>query len=130
MFKKLLLTLGLGATLSFGSVAPAMAADVFGACSQPGMANTAACKDVAEQGGSGANPVLGVFHVVVQVLTIVIGGLAIIMLVVSGMRLIASNGDSNAVKSARSGIIYAIIGLVVAALGQVIVSFVLSRVQQ
>ena len=48
---------------------------------QPGH-NTAACKDVAQQGTSGANPVLKIFNAVVQILVIVIGAMAIIMLVV------------------------------------------------
>ena len=60
--------------------------------------NTAACKDVAQQGTSGANPVLG-FNAVVQILVIVISAMAIIMLsVVSGFRFVVSNGDANTVK--------------------------------
>ena len=59
------------------------------------MANTAACKDVVQQGTSGANPVLGDFNAVVQILVIVIGAMATIMLVVSGFRFVVSNGDAN-----------------------------------
>ena len=127
MLKKLFLTLFASSALLFAGGAPAMAADVFGACSQPGMANTAACKDVAQQGTSGANPVLKIFNAVVQILVIVIGAMAIIMLVVSGFRFVVSNGDANTVKGARSGLIYALVGVAVAVLGQLLVSFVLSR---
>lgn len=65
---------------------------------------------------------------IINILTTIIGVIAVIMIIVNGFRFITSNGDSGKVASARSGIIYAIVGLIVVALAQVIVRFVLSRV--
>jgi hypothetical protein len=53
---------------------------------------------------------------------------AVIMIIVGGLKYITSGGDSNNVSSAKSTIIYAIIGLVVVALAQFIVQFVLNKV--
>ncbi len=127
MLKKLLLTIFAGGTLVFAGSTPVLAADVFGACSQPGMSSTAACQDVSQQGTAGTNPILKAFNAIVQVLVLIVGGLAVIMLVISGFRFVASRGDSNSVKGARDGLIYALIGIAVAVLGQLLISFILGR---
>jgi hypothetical protein len=65
---------------------------------------------------------------IVNLITILVGIIAVIMIIINGFRFITSGGDSNAVASARNGIIYALVGLVVAALAQVLVRFVLNRI--
>lgn len=65
---------------------------------------------------------------VIDVLTIVVGLASVIVLIICGFRLIVSGGDSQGVASAKNGILYAIIGLVVVALAQVIVHFVIGKV--
>jgi uncharacterized membrane protein YuzA (DUF378 family) len=47
------------------------------------------------------------------------------MIVISAFRFITSGGDSNRVSSARSTLIYALIGVAVAALAQLLIHFVL-----
>lgn len=64
---------------------------------------------------------------VVNLLTIIVGVVAVVMIIVNGFRFITSGGDSNAVASARNGLIYAIVGLVVVALAQVIVRFIINK---
>jgi hypothetical protein len=61
----------------------------------------------------------------VTVLSIVIGAAAIIMILVSGFRYMTSGGDSGKVSAAKSALIYALVGLAVAALAQFLVHFVL-----
>lgn len=56
----------------------------------------------------------------------VIGALAVLMIVVSGLRYITAGGDSAKTSSARSQLIYALIGLVIAGMAEVIVNFVLN----
>lgn len=56
----------------------------------------------------------------------VIGVVAVIMLIIGGFKYITSNGDSNQIHSAKNTILYAIIGLVVAILGQLIVRYVVA----
>jgi hypothetical protein len=62
---------------------------------------------------------------IVTILSIVAGGIAIIMIIVSALRFITSGGDSNKVSSAKSALVYALIGIAIAALAQVLVHFVL-----
>jgi hypothetical protein len=67
-------------------------------------------------------------ELIVNILTIIVGIVAVIMIIVNGLKFITSNGDSNSISSARHGIIYALVGLVIVALAQVIVRFVLGQV--
>lgn len=61
----------------------------------------------------------------VTILSIVVGSAAIIMILVSGIRYITSGGDSGKVSSAKSTLIYALIGVVIAAVAQLLVHFIL-----
>lgn len=65
---------------------------------------------------------------IVNLLTIVVGIAAVILIIVNGLKFITSNGDSNSITSAKQGIIYAIVGLIIVALAQVIVRFVINRI--
>jgi hypothetical protein len=64
---------------------------------------------------------------IIDILSIVVGVVAVFMLIIAGIRFITSNGDSGNITSARNTIIYALVGLVVVALAQIIVQFVLGR---
>lgn len=64
---------------------------------------------------------------VVNVLSLIVGVAAVIMVMVGGMRYITSNGDSGQVGNAKNTILYAIVGLIVVALAQVIVRFVVNK---
>jgi hypothetical protein len=65
---------------------------------------------------------------VINIFSFVVGVIAVIMIIIGGIKYITSGGDSNNISSAKTTIIYAIIGLVVVALAQVVVRFVLNRV--
>lgn len=64
---------------------------------------------------------------IVNLLTIIVGVVAVAFLVIAGGRFVASGGDSAKVTSARNTAIYAIVGLIIVALAQIIVRFVLSK---
>lgn len=64
---------------------------------------------------------------IINLFSIIIGIVAVIMIIVSGFRYITSGGDSNNVAAAKNTLLYAVVGLVVAALAQVIVKFVLAK---
>jgi len=66
--------------------------------------------------------------VVINLLSLVVGVVAVIMIIIGGFKYIISGGDSNSISSAKNTILYAIIGLVIVALAQVIVKFVLNKV--
>lgn len=56
------------------------------------------------------------------------GGIALIMVVIGGLRYINSLGNPQNVAKAKDTILYAVIGLVVCILGFAIVSFVIQKV--
>jgi hypothetical protein len=64
---------------------------------------------------------------IINILSIVVGVAAVFMIIIAGIRFVTSGGDSNGISSARNTIIYAIVGLLVVALAQIIVQFVLGR---
>lgn len=57
----------------------------------------------------------------------IVGIIAVVMIIVGGIQYITSGGDSGNVTKAKNTILYAVIGLVVVALAQIIVKFVLNR---
>lgn len=69
-----------------------------------------------------------ILTLVINIFSLVVGVAAVIMIIVGGLRYIISGGDSGNVQSAKNTILYAIIGLVVVALAQFVVKFVLSKV--
>src|SRR5690242_5108286 len=66
---------------------------------------------------------------IVNIFSVIVGVIAVIMIIVGGLRYITSGGDSNKVGAAKTTIIYALVGLVVVALAQLIVHFVLAQAQ-
>jgi uncharacterized membrane protein YuzA (DUF378 family) len=68
-----------------------------------------------------------VVDAVITVFSIVVGIVAVIMIMVGGFKYITANGDAGAVGSAKKTITYAIVGLVVVAMAQFIVQFVLNK---
>jgi len=98
-----------------------------------------ASKDICEgvggtsAGGSGCTPPAGskevtsVVPVVVNILSFIVGVAAVIMLIIGGLKYITSSGDPNSISSAKNTILYAIIGLIVAAFAQGIVRFALTK---
>lgn len=67
---------------------------------------------------------------IINVFSFVVGFISVIMIIVGGLMYITSAGDSGKVTNAKNTIMYAIIGLVVVALSQFIVHFVLAKVSQ
>lgn len=88
----------------------------------------AACVDAALKSVNPGNTtdLPGMIKTIINVLLFVIGAVSVIMIVVGGIKYTTSNGDSNAVKSAKDTILYAIIGVVVSLLAFAIVNFVVT----
>ena len=63
---------------------------------------------------------------VINIFSWIVGVISVIMIIWGGFKYITSGGDSNNVTAAKNTILYAIIGLVIVALAQVIVRFVIS----
>ncbi|MDB5166140.1 MAG: hypothetical protein JWM37_212 [Candidatus Saccharibacteria bacterium] len=78
----------------------------------------------------GTGQIARIARTAINILSIIVGIVAVIMIIIGGFRYITSGGDSGKVGSAKNTIIYAIIGLILVALAQVIVNIVLSQVSQ
>lgn len=94
-------------------------------CSGSG-SGSAACQE-KRTGASEENPVTSTTNNVVNLLSLVIGATAIVIIVVAGITMTLSQGDSGKIKSSRDAIIYAAVGLVVTALARTIIIFVINR---
>ena len=121
--------------LAFALVIGAVGILLFDAA--PALAQTGAknqvCQGVSAVGGGsgcggGGTSVEAIIKTAVEILSWVVGVVSIIMVIVSGFKYVASGGDSGKISSAKNTLIYALIGLAVAALAQVLVGFVLSKV--
>lgn len=66
---------------------------------------------------------------VITVLTVVVGIAAVAMIIVAGLKYVTSGGNADKTKSAKNTLIFAILGLVIVALAQVIAHFVLTEAQ-
>lgn len=65
---------------------------------------------------------------IINLLSVIIGFVAVVMIIIGGFKYITSGGSSEKVSGAKNTILYGIIGLVIVALAQIIVQFVLSKV--
>lgn len=77
-----------------------------------------------------ASTTTGVSTLINEVITVfswIVGSISIIMVIYGGFRYVTSGGNDAGVSGAKNTIIYALIGLVIVALAQVIVHFVLSK---
>lgn len=110
------IVLGIAATALPASSVGAI--NVFGGCGGQG-SGTAVCAAKDDQADS-------ILKTVINVLLYIIGIVAVIMIVIGGIRYTTSNGDSSSIKSAKDTILYAVVGLVVAIMAFAIVNFVVT----
>lgn len=64
---------------------------------------------------------------VINIFSWVVGIISVIMVIVGGFQYITSGGDSGKVTTAKNTIMYALIGIVIVALSQIMVKFVLQK---
>jgi len=65
---------------------------------------------------------------IINAVLYVVGILAVVMVIIGGVKYTTSGGDQSAVTSAKNTILYGIIGLVIAILAYAIVNFVIGRI--
>jgi len=88
-----------------------LSAGTAGACANPDSENT----------------VNNTISLALNIFSAIVGIIAVVMIIVGGVKYITSQGESANITSAKNTILYALVGLVVVALAQVIVRFVLQR---
>jgi hypothetical protein len=117
----------------FGVVAPAYAAAApYHGTPIVASFKSDACGGVTAVAGgncsSGAGSLNTAIKAAINILSAIVGIAAVIVIIISGLRFITANGDASSVATARNGIIYAVAGLIIVALSQAIVHFVLGKV--
>jgi Type IV secretion system pilin len=100
---------------------PVYAVDTFDeVCKQPRAQDSTVCKG-KELGGK--NPLFGpdgVITAVIEIVSIIVGIAAVIVIILGGLKFITSGSNPQEVTKARETILYAIVGLAIAALAQII----------
>ncbi|MBB1558369.1 hypothetical protein HG437_003230 [Candidatus Saccharibacteria bacterium] len=132
IIKKLALSTGVCSVVIAGMVAPSASAL---SSSQPlqTLAVGVSAQDQVKKGIDNAGGTVNNFNIgtaitnIVNIMLYALGAIAVIMIVVGGIRYTTSNGDSNGIQSAKNTILYAVAGLVVAILAYAIVNFVVSN---
>jgi hypothetical protein len=84
---------------------------------------TADCEDT----GGAEETVNSLVATVINIFSVIVGIVAVIMIIWGGFKYITSGGDSGNIGTAKNTILFAIVGLIIVAMAQIIVRFVLSR---
>jgi len=82
--------------------------------------------DCGTAGKGGTTDLSSIASKIVSIFSIIVGIIAVIMIIYGGFRYITSGGDSGKVGNAKNSLIYALVGLVIVALAQLIVHYVLN----
>jgi hypothetical protein len=77
---------------------------------------------------AGANAGQSQINTIVNIVFGIAGSLALLFIVIGGLRYVLSQGDPNAVATAKNTVIYALVGLVVTITAYGIVAFVINHI--
>lgn len=91
------------------------------ACSGVNLGSSSTCDS------SSNGTISSLIKTILNVVSFLVGFAAVIMIMLGGFKFLTSQGESANVASARNTILYAIVGLVIVALAQFIVKFVLAK---
>jgi hypothetical protein len=83
--------------------------------------------DCEAAGTEGEDSVNNIITLVINIFSGIVGVVAVIMIIYGGFKYITSGGDSGNIGAAKNTILFAIVGLIIVALAQIIVRFVLGR---
>lgn len=64
---------------------------------------------------------------ITNILLFLAGAIAVLMIIIGGIRYATSQGDQNAISGAKNTVLYAVIGLIVTIIAYAIVNFVLTK---
>ena len=132
IIKKIALSTSVCSVVIAGMVAPSASA-LSSSQSLQTFAVGVSAQDQVKKGIDNAGGTVNNFNIgtaitnIINIMLYALGAIAVIMIVVGGIRYTTSNGDSNGIQSAKNTILYAVAGLVVAILAYAIVNFVVSN---
>jgi hypothetical protein len=113
------------AMVMFGVVALPVAPVFADACSGSPVECAQQGTDSVSNGRGNPDDLQKNIKTIVNVLLFILGAIAVIMIIIGGIRYATSGGDASSTKAAKDTILYAVIGLVVAILAYAIVNFIL-----
>lgn len=123
--KRLLLAVLVALGISVGYTSMAFAGNASSA------ARDSVCNGISTQVGQNCDPsgkeLDSVIATILRILSYVAGIAAVIMIIISGLKYITSGGDASSIASAKTSLIYAIVGIIIVVLAQAIVQFVLKE---
>ena len=136
--KNLILVAATGSTLAVPLLIPAFASAATLSFGATDTINTALCNGIGQATqdtasancgtngtGSGAD-LHAIATKVINILSVIVGIIAVIMIIYGGFKYITSGGDTGNVSGAKNTLIFALVGLIIVALAQFIVHFVLN----
>ena len=89
------------------------------------------CKGAQGTGGadcSGTGPsLMETIGSITNILLYLAGAIAVVMIILGGIRYATSQGDQNGITSAKNTVLYAVIGLIVTIVSYAIVNFVITK---
>ena len=119
LYKSIMVSLAI--VVGVAVVTPAASAiDVFQSCENA--SDSAVCKSKGDEA-----PAL--IERIVNTMLFVLAGIAVIMIVIGGIKYTLSNGDQAGINSAKNTILYAVVGLIVAIMSYAIVNFVIQQLK-
>ena len=83
------------------------------------------CEAITSTAGADVNSKIAL---VINIFSWIVGVVCVIMIIYGGFKYVVAGGDTTKVGEAKNTILYALIGLVIVALAQIIVKFVLNKV--
>ncbi|HWT55902.1 MAG TPA: pilin [Candidatus Microsaccharimonas sp.] len=126
--KNALLSVGVFSLLAIPVLAPAVAyADITSDLCSGSSFDTSGNGTCNQDSNNGAG-IDTILKKVIQIFSIIVGFVAVVMIIVGGIKYITSGGNDSSVAGAKNTIIYAVIGLIIVALSQVLVHYVLNNV--
>lgn len=120
----LVLAMAAGLLITASPASAAVTNPLQAACDAGGGGSSACAANGGTDPIAGPN---GALITITNILALVAGAVSIIFIVIGGFKYVTSNGDSSSVASAKNTIIYAIVGLVVAALARSLINFVIGK---
>lgn len=98
-----------------------------GLCAGANLDLTTDCSSGGVNNGEAAIKMTKFIKAIINILSIVIGAVAVIMIIIGGFKYITSGGSTDSVTGAKNTILYAVIGLIIVSLSQILVRFIIGK---
>jgi len=83
---------------------------------------------VGINGCTTAGTIDNVIHAILNILSVIAGVAAVIMVMISGFKYMTAAGDGGKIASAKNTLVYAIVGVIIVAMSQFIAQYVIKEV--